>query len=243
MIAHRTKSLPSRSAPWIKVCGIASFSDLEACARAGATHVGFNTWPRSQRRTPAGRVRPLIDASRRLGLVPVLLHVPGSELSPREMAGLGVWVQSTVVLPQGLRCMFAGTIEARGRNCTDLAAAPWADVLLLDSSTQARPGGTGETLPREVIAGAPREFVLAGGLTPENVSSAIASHHPVGVDAASGLERAPGRKEPRLIEEFCAAAMEAFEKFNGMEAGRGVVRTPAGVSPACNAQELIRGNK
>ena len=53
-------------------------------------------------------------------------------------------------------------------------------------------------------------FILAGGLTPANVAVAIATLHPAGVDTASGVESSPGRKDPRLVEQFVREARAAF---------------------------------
>jgi phosphoribosylanthranilate isomerase len=91
----------------------------------------------------------------------------------------------------------------------------WPDcLLLLDSAPNGDgglPGGTGRRVD-EVAAAAlarHRPVILAGGLTPANVAAAIATVRPHGVDASSGLESAPGIKEPGLVAAFVAAARHA----------------------------------
>jgi phosphoribosylanthranilate isomerase len=85
----------------------------------------------------------------------------------------------------------------------------------LDAAGQPVPGGSGtkpdwEMAARIVDAHPGRKFVLAGGLTPENVADALATVRPWGVDVSSGIERSPGVKDPERIRAFLAA-VEAFE--------------------------------
>ncbi len=86
------------------------------------------------------------------------------------------------------------------------------DAVLVDSRTMAAIGGTGvafdwdtarATLFQDAIAG---KRIAAGGLTPANVAEAIAALRPWGVDAVSGVEAAPGRKDPTKVREFIRRA-------------------------------------
>jgi phosphoribosylanthranilate isomerase len=209
----RRPNLPSPSSPWIKVCGVRSFGDLEACARAGATHIGLNAWPRSPRFVPRRDLLSLIGAARSLGLAPVVLLLPGAVVSLEEAEG-AAFVQVLAPPPAPARRRLAhtgtGVVEARPVTAENAAAAPFGDALLLDAHGAGRPGGTGRTFPWALAGGAPRPFVLAGGLGPDNVSAAIAACAPSGVDAASGLEAAPGIKDGGRILAFCSAAREAL---------------------------------
>jgi phosphoribosylanthranilate isomerase len=80
-------------------------------------------------------------------------------------------------------------------------------------------GGTGLTQDwsrlREVCARAPRPIMLAGGLTPENVADAIRTARPAGVDVSSGVEAAPGRKDPAKVRLFIRNAKTALEGARG----------------------------
>ena len=86
----------------------------------------------------------------------------------------------------------------------DLSAVP--GVPLLDAPSPTALGGTGRTFDWSVIADTRDRFVLAGGLGPSNVAAAIAQVRPWGVDASSGLERAPGKKDRGMVADFIAEA-------------------------------------
>jgi len=91
--------------------------------------------------------------------------------------------------------------------------------LHLDAAGQPLPGGSGarpdwEVCAKLVDANPGRKFVLAGGLTAENVRDALGNVRPWGVDVSSGIERAPGVKDVAKMRAF-AAAVEAFEKGDG----------------------------
>jgi phosphoribosylanthranilate isomerase len=91
------------------------------------------------------------------------------------------------------------------------------DVLLIDADAGADFGGSGKLADWAVIRkqkeslGLP--LILAGGLTPDNVAAAIAAVAPNGVDVASGVEREPGLKDPKLIAKFITAAREASARI------------------------------
>lgn len=92
---------------------------------------------------------------------------------------------------------------------------PLIDAILIDSRTATATGGTGRTFDWHLAAATllrdagERRFIAAGGLTPENVAEAIATLHPWGVDVASGVEAAPGRKDPARLQAFIRNAKAA----------------------------------
>jgi phosphoribosylanthranilate isomerase len=91
-----------------------------------------------------------------------------------------------------------------------VAAYPGASGLLFDSHAHGARGGTGETFDwSRFPAGSARAFVLAGGLTPENVARAVATVRPYGVDVSSGIESAPGIKDMAKMRAFVAAVRSA----------------------------------
>jgi phosphoribosylanthranilate isomerase len=113
------------------------------------------------------------------------------------------------------------------RDCTDLkgiqdyldqcrSADMLPKAILVDAHVPGQHGGTGQTAPWSLIAdfqpGVP--LILAGGLTPENVAEAIRIVKPSGVDVASGVELAPGRKDSEKLRRFVAQAREAAAKWN-----------------------------
>jgi phosphoribosylanthranilate isomerase len=96
---------------------------------------------------------------------------------------------------------------------------PYAERFVLDTYHPTLLGGTGLTQDwarlREVCARAPRPILLAGGLTPENVADAIRTARPAGVDVSSGVEAAPGRKDPAKVRAFIGNAKTALEGERG----------------------------
>jgi len=94
-----------------------------------------------------------------------------------------------------------------------------AERFVLDTYHPTLLGGTGHTQDwlraREVCARAPRPILLAGGLNPENVADAVRTAHPAGVDVSSGVEAAPGRKDPAKVRAFIRNAKTALEGERG----------------------------
>ena len=93
-------------------------------------------------------------------------------------------------------------------------------ALVIDSGSGTRPGGTGERFDWEdakvgiMALGMEVPIVVAGGLTPENVSRAIRILRPWGVDVASGVEARPGKKDPEKIREFVKTVREMDRRTN-----------------------------
>ena len=207
--------LPSLSRPWIKVCGVRSLADLEICASATASHVGVNTWPGSPRSVPPRIATTLLEHTRRLGLAAVLLHLPGSLLPLAAALRLHpdfvqVFHSPSPAMREVLASEEIGLVESRPARRFGAPALSWGQVLLLDAPLPGKHGGTGTTFDWVLARRAPRPFVLAGGLGPDNVAAAIAACRPFGVDAASRLESSPGHKDAGKIRAFCQAARAAF---------------------------------
>lgn len=204
----------------IKICGVTRAEDARAAALAGADFVGLNFWPSSKRYVEvdaaaalarAGRVRGamivgvFVDASaatiaataRAANLDLIQLHgdeSPGLCAEVRAMTGLRVWKALPV----------AGAADIEG-----LEGWPTAAVLL-DAATPGR-GGSGQTIDWGLAARAAQStkpIVLAGGLDPGNVVAAIQAVKPWAVDVASGVESAPGIKDPAKIAAFIRAVRE-----------------------------------
>lgn len=203
----------------MKVCGITSPEDALVAAEAGADAIGLVFWARSPRAVTVeaarrigealppfvARVGVFVDATRdemaraadAAGLDLLQLH--GSE-PPEQLAELPRRALKAVRVGESFSPEDALRYEGR------------AAGILLDTAGAAAPGGTGRafdwSLARGVRRGA-RFLMVAGGLGPDNVGAAIEAVRPDGVDASSGLESAPGRKDRARVRAFVEAVRAA----------------------------------
>jgi len=205
----------------IKFCGVTSPEDARSAVEAGADFIGLNFSAHSVRRVTLDQARTIAEA------LPRFQHFAGVyvEQSWEEIAAVNRAVKlmhcQTYATPwSGKRFTPAGHIAAfRVRAAEDiaaihelLAASPRKPMaVLVDSFVAGAMGGTGHKAPWELLAG--QEFgvplILAGGLTPENVGEAIRLVRPWGVDVASGIESAPGRKDTAKMRAFGDAVRDA----------------------------------
>ena len=217
--------------PAIKVCGLVRDGDAAAAARAGAAYVGsvFAGGPRAvDARTSRANRRAAQAAAP--GRAPRSVGVMGTQ-APDVMAALaadaGLDVLQLHADPDAravdaVRRAWAGPVWAVLRltgadwppHAADLFAA--ADAVVLDARVPGHAlGGTGVPLPWGALAAAvdrargATPLVLAGGLRPENVATAVRLLAPDVVDVSSGVERAPGEKDHARVAAFVAAATGA----------------------------------
>ncbi|HEX4261267.1 MAG TPA: phosphoribosylanthranilate isomerase [Acetobacteraceae bacterium] len=204
----------------VKICGVNSAAAIDAAASAGADWVGFVFFPASPRHvTPEAAAA--LAARHPLGPLRVGLFVdPDEDAVTAALAALRLDALQLYAPPEraaALRLRFGLPVwrAVPVASASDLPPmASGADVLLLEASPPpdaSRPGGNARrldwTLPR--FWAAPCPWVLAGGLDPENVAGAIRASGASAVDVSSGVERAPGEKDPALIAAFVAAARAA----------------------------------
>jgi phosphoribosylanthranilate isomerase len=208
----------------IKICGVTTPEDARLAADAGADAVGLNFYPKSPRFvTPtqaAAIVRALPAFTAPIG---VFVEMPLRQVCAVAFQ-LGLrGVQTYDPIPPSedpfpfahvpaFRVKDAAGLDAIQRFVTQaqtLGRPPAA--VLIDAHVEGQLGGTGVRAPWELLAafdpGVP--LLLAGGLTPENVAEAIARVRPWGVDVASGVESAPGRKDPEKVAQFVKIARQA----------------------------------
>lgn len=209
----------------IKICGLSTPETMDAALDAGADMIGLNFHPRSPRYVSPERAVELARMSRGRAQI-VALIVDWEEARALEMAEMlkPDWLQlHGAEAPEAV----ARLAKASGRpvmkalgisDAADLLAveryAGQADRILLDAKPPkdaAYPGGHGRPFDWTLLAGLDpaRSFMLSGGLDPANVSEAIAVTRPAGIDVSSGVESAPGVKDPARIAEFVAAARRA----------------------------------
>jgi phosphoribosylanthranilate isomerase len=197
---------------WVKVCGLTTPEGVAAAVDAGVDAVGFVFAESKRRITPLRAAELALDVPAHIDCVAVMLHPSQWELDRvweefrpdvlqtdiEDLASLDIPKGLTVVpvvragreLPRELptRVLFEGPISGTG------ATTDWSAAAQLASRTQ---------------------VILAGGLKPTNVAAAIAAARPFGVDVSSGVEAAPGLKDPAKIYEFVR---------NARSAGDGVVK-------------------
>jgi phosphoribosylanthranilate isomerase len=209
------------SAPAIKICGLTDIAALDAAIGARADYAGFNFYPPSPRFLPLDRAAALAARAdcwiKRVGvfvtatdeaiaeavaaarLDAIQLH--GGE--PPERAGQ---LRARFGLPVWQVISVAGT----GDIAKAAAYAGAADFILFDAKTPkgTLPGGMGLAFDWALLANyrGALPWGLAGGLNPANVAEAVQISGAPLVDAASGIERAPGVKDVDLIAAFCQAA-------------------------------------
>jgi phosphoribosylanthranilate isomerase len=212
----------------VKICGVTTPADVEACAAAGADAVGINFHPGSKRYVNPRESQPLLRSIPPLMAgVGVFVGLPirqitalAYQLGLRGIQLHGENRESADPFPFSLITAFRvrdrqslTAIDTYLQMCRTAGQLPAA--ILVDAYVEGQEGGTGQTAPWDLLAnykpGVP--LILAGGLTPENVGEAIRIVGPDGVDVASGVESAPGKKDPDKVRRFVAAAREAAKKL------------------------------
>jgi len=211
----------------IKMCGVTSPGDAALAVEAGADAVGINFFRESVRYVAPEAAGPIVETIReRATAVAVFVNE-----SPEKIAticgklGIGV-VQLSGHEPaaDAARIQYPVIKAVHIKNGSGLDA--FLDypcrAFLLDASVPGEYGGTGKSLDWEALgrttggplvrfgkggsSGSGRPWMLAGGLTPENVAGAIRAARPFGVDVASGVETAPGKKDPVKMKAFVERA-------------------------------------
>jgi phosphoribosylanthranilate isomerase len=202
--------------PKIKFCGITSLDDARAAAAAGAWAIGVIFWPASPRRCELAEAVEIGSAFKRhVELVGVFVNPTLDEL-----AGTADAVGLTMLQLHGSEGPSFCAEAARRTGCKVIKAArvrsgadiqallPFhTDYHLLDSHVAGRPGGTGQVFEWQLARAhrGPVPVILSGGLNADNVAEAIEVVRPFAVDVASGVESAPGRKDPAKLAAFATA--------------------------------------
>jgi phosphoribosylanthranilate isomerase len=200
----------------IKFCGITRLEDAEEAVRLGAWAIGLNHWEDSPRRCdPAAAVQISAAVRRRVHVVGVFVNAGLEEIARAAEDESLAMVQlhgdeGPDFCREAARRTGCKVIKAvRVRSTADLTAAEAfrTDYHLLDAHRPSAPGGTGESFDWELLAGRRSSvpMILAGGLTPDNVGTAISIARPYAVDVASGIESAPGIKDHALMAAFVEA--------------------------------------
>jgi phosphoribosylanthranilate isomerase len=207
---------------FIKICGITNLEDALCAVESGADALGFNFYRRSPRYISPADARLIIE---RLPAMVMSVGVFVNESVPEQVARIADVAGLTAVQLHGDEspeycsalkgCFTIKALSAKGDFNPQVVRDYQTDAIMLDAYAKDARGGTGRVIDWE-LAGRVRELVprlfLAGGLSPENIADAIAAVDPFAVDACSSLERAPGKKDQKLVRAFITAARRARVK-------------------------------
>jgi len=203
----------------IKVCGITNAQDALVAAEAGADALGFIFHPSSPRCIDPEEARLIIDQ------LPPFIDVVGVFVDKKrlEVEEIIQYCRLNYVQLHGQESpkyverlfRFGSPCEIikafRVGSATDSeefkAYVPFVRAFLLDTYEKDMPGGTGKTFNWAIIGGLDlvRPYILAGGLTPDNITDALNSVRPCCVDVNSGVEISPGVKDHNLVREFISS--------------------------------------
>lgn len=216
---------------WVKICGNTNLEDARLAAELGADALGF-VFAESKRRVnpaqvaaitqslPAGiecvgvvesdDVEEIVALAQEADLHGVQLH---GGLDLKLLERLRKQLSDQIEIIQTVHWTVGTDSSKRlGTELHEIAASGIVDRVLVDSRVGVASGGTGVAFDwktaRRVVEGTAEELkvIVAGGLRPENVNEAIRELSPWGVDVVSGVEAAPGRKDPEKLAAFLRAA-------------------------------------
>jgi len=193
-----------------KICGITRLEDALAAAKFGADAIGLVFYKKSPRYVPPAVAASIIaqlppfvttvglfvnestdDIQQILDIVPLdLLQFHGSEIEAECSCFNRPYIKAVAMKP--------------GLNVADVVNQyPGAQGILLDTYDVVLPGGTGKSFDwSKVPQSLSKPIILAGGLTPGNISEAVGVVHPWAVDVSGGVEESKGKKDHRLIQTF-----------------------------------------
>jgi phosphoribosylanthranilate isomerase len=209
----------------VKICGLSTEATLDAALDAGADMVGINFFPPSPRYVSLDTGKRLAERARgRAEIVALSVDMDDAGLAEIVEAMNPDWLQlhgkdspertADVKARFGRRVLKAIHVSTAGDLATAAAYGGVCDRLLLDAKPPKGallPGGNGEPFDWTILSSfrPSNPYLLSGGLTIGNVAEALRISGAPGVDVSSGVETAPGRKNPDLIRAFIAAARKA----------------------------------
>ncbi len=207
---------------WIKICGTTSLEDALSSIQAGADALGFIFAPSKRRVSTQEAQRVISQLPREVEKIGVFMNSSAEEIAEIvgqvELTGLQMHGEESPAavyecLPphrrDAMRKIRTIQVKPGGELSLDHGggAAP-IDAWLLDSGA-----GSGKTFDwgtaRKQLGQSEAQFIVAGGLTPENVGEAMRLFRPWGVDVVTGVEREPGHKDPEKLKAFVAAVRKA----------------------------------
>ncbi|HEY1526491.1 MAG TPA: phosphoribosylanthranilate isomerase [Candidatus Angelobacter sp.] len=207
---------------WIKICGTTCIEDALNSIEAGADALGFIFAPSKRRVTTEQAQRIINELPRDVERIGVFMDSSAVEIAAvaSNVDLTGIQLHSGESTAEVYKCLPAARRDAVRKIKTILVqpglelrfdGQTGVDAWLLDSGA-----GSGKTFDwqsaRAQLGERQGKFILAGGLTPENVGEAIRTFRPWGVDVVTGVEREPGRKDPEKLKAFVAAVRRAEQE-------------------------------
>jgi phosphoribosylanthranilate isomerase len=219
---------------WIKICGNTTLEDARSAAECGADAVGFVFAP-SPRQVARSHVRQIVaKLPAKLEKYGVFVDADFDEIvstvTECGLTGVQLHRTSDARLPFRLQQHFQSELAIISvlhfrdnatefeQQLTGLQNSQAQNAVLVDSSTSRAVGGTGTRFNwlearNSFLRAAPKlRLIAAGGLAPENVKQEIETVQPWGVDVVSGVESAPGKKDPERVFAFIRTAQQAAEE-------------------------------
>lgn len=198
----------------VKICGITNIDDAMQASDAGADALGFVFYEKSPRYITPEQANEIV-AQLPPFITPVALFVDADEALVRAViSGSSRWTLQFHgnETPDNCECWGQPYFKAiRMKPNVDLMLEikrfSQASAILLDAYKPGVPGGTGETFDWHLIpSDLPKPLILAGGLTVDNICSAVASVQPYAVDVSGGVEKEKGKKDPLKVIQFINGA-------------------------------------
>jgi len=219
----------------IKICGIKTARDALAAMEAGADLIGFNFYPKSPRYIDPGICRDIMAVMRKYGhitYVGVFVNASVSEVrATMETCAFSLAQlhgNETAEMLESLNGKAFKAFRGIPSNLNGYLRDD-APVLLIDASVKGAYGGTGVTADWNSAAELASRYpiLLAGGLTPENVTEAVQRVQPWGVDVASGVESTPGVKDMGKMKAFVQAVkrLDAVARDRSLISSLNLVRS------------------
>ena len=207
----------------VKICGITNWPDAKAAADAGANALGFNFYEKSLRRVSTA------DAAQIRSKLPQDLQAVGIFVNtkPADINSLRAFVRFDAAqlhgdeTPENVAQVARSIPGSKAFRVGAHIPLPKFDdyseafAFLLDAARPGQYGGTGQTTDWDFArrAAMSRRIILSGGLNVENVAAAVRLVHPYAVDAASGVESKPGKKDHARLQEFIKEVRRAEQQL------------------------------
>ena len=207
----------------VKVCGITNWTDARRAVDCGADALGFNFYRPSPRYiSPHAAAKIIWRLPANIACVGVFVDEPLEVvLRARNIAGIHIAQLHGEETPETVARIAERILTLKALRTSpdfrlaDLQRYRAAEACLLDGFRPRLRGGTGRTIDWALARRAARysKIVLAGGLNPRNIAEAVRSARPAAIDVNSGIESAPGKKNPRKLRAFFDALEPVKEYF------------------------------